>query len=232
MVSMKKVIKFLFAKDKTFAKGVCFHKLFFFFVIGCVFGCIWEESLEFVVQYTSTGTFHWITRRGLIYGELSPVYGWGVVLIIYLLMRRERAWYKNYLYGALIGGAFEYFASVIQEVLTGTVSWDYSREFMNINGRTTIPFMIVWGLLALLFVYIIYPLVSSLIEKIPYNIGMILFYALFAFVAIDMFLTLGAVARQVLRRYGYHPFTPLGNFFDYYYPDDRLNWVFNNAVLK
>lgn len=229
---MKKIINYLFASDKTFAKGLCFQKLFFFFIIGCVFGCIWEETLEFFFQYSTTGTFHWITRRGLIYGELSPVYGFGAVIIIYLLKRRERTWYKNFLYGALIGGAFEYVASFLQEVLTGYVSWDYSQEFLNINGRTTLPFMLVWGLLTLLFVYIIYPILSSLIEKIPYNLGMIIFYALLIFVIIDIFLSVGAVARQVLRRYGYHPYTPLGDFFDYFYPDERIARVYNNAILK
>ena len=229
---MKKVINYLFASDKTFAKGLCLQKLFFVFLFGCVFGCIWEEGLEFFVQYTSTGTFHFITRRGLIYGELSPVYGGGALLLTYLLMRKERAWYKNFLYGALIGGSFEYVASFIQETLTGYVSWDYSQEFMNINGRTTIPFMLVWGLLALLFVYIFYPFLSSLIEKIPYNLGMIIFYVLFVLVAIDIFISVGAVARQVLRRYGYHTFTPLGDFFDHFYPDERIARVYNNAVLK
>ena len=229
---MKKCINYLFASKKTFAKGVCFQKLFFFFIIGCVFGCVWEETLEFFVQYSSTGTFHWITRRGLIYGELSPVYGFGAALIVYLLNRRERSWYKNYLYGALIGGGFEYFANFLQEILTGAVSWDYSHEFMNINGRTTIPFMLVWGLLALLFVYIIYLFISSLIEKIPYNLGMIIFYILFILVAVDMFISIGAVARQVLRRYGYHPLSPVGEFFDYFYPDERIAQVYNNAVLK
>ena len=75
--------------EVLFAKGLCFQKLFFFFVIGCVFGCVWEETLEFLVQYSSTGTFHWVTRRGLIYFELSPVYGFGAAIIIYFLKRRD-----------------------------------------------------------------------------------------------------------------------------------------------
>ena len=229
---MKKIKNYLFASDKTFAKGLCLQKLFFVFLFGCFFGCIWEEALEFFMQYSTTGTFHFITRRGLIYGELSPVYGVGAVLLTYFLMRKERAWYRNFLYGALIGGSWEYAASLVQETFTNSVSWDYSQEFMNINGRTTIPFMLVWGLLTLLFIYILYPLLSSFIEKIPYNLGMILFYILFALVLLDILISLGVVVRQVLRRYGYRTYTPIGEFFDHFYPDERIAKVYNNAILK
>ena len=229
---MKKLGKYFFANKKDFAKGLCKEKLFFVFLFGCVFGCFYEELLDMFTQYSATGSFVWITKRGLLYGELSPVYGGGAVLLTYILMRKERAWYKNYLYGALIGGSFEYVMSLIQELLTGTVSWDYTGYLLNIGGRTTIPFMLFWGILALLFVYIFYPFLSYLIERIPYNLGKLLYYIFLVLVLLDMLISYGAVARQTLRRWGHSAYTPIGEFFDYYYPDERIAKAYTNSVFK
>jgi uncharacterized membrane protein len=227
---MKKIYNYLFSNKEVFAKGLCKEKIFFVFLFGCVFGCIYEESLNIIFSFINNGYAVWETRRGLIYGELSPIYGWGAALMTYILMIKNRKWYHNFILGSLIGGGFEYLISFLQETFTGSVSWNYSNEFLNINGRTTIPYMMVWGLLALLLIYIIYPFLSHLIELIPYNLGMILYKVLFIMVSIDMFISFGAVIRQYLRRLGYAPFTILGNIFDKYYPDSRLARVYTNAV--
>ena len=229
---MKKIKNYLFDKSKPFAKGMCKEKLFFIFVFGCVFGCIWEEALEMFTQYSATGTCTWVTRRGVIYGELSPVYGFGALGLAYFLGRKERPWYKNYVYGALIGGTFEYVASLIQEKFAGTISWDYSGFLLNINGRTTVPFMLFWGLMALMMVYIFFPILSRLIEKIPHNLGMIMFYVLLVFVSLDIVISFGAAFRQGLRHWGVKPVTPIGEIFDNVYNDERLAKIYNNSKFK
>lgn len=233
MSSVFEQMKNYFYEDKrVFAKGICKEKLFFIFIFGCLFGCAYEEILHLIVNYNATGLWVYSTRRGLIYGELSPIYGWGAALFVYILLRKKRKWYINFLYGSAIGGEFEYLISFLQETFTGSVSWDYSYHFLNINGRTTIPYMAVWGLLALLMIYVIYPILSKIIEKIPYNLGMILYYVLLTFIIIDMFLSFGATIRQGMRHNGIKSYTPLGKFFDYVYPDPRLAKVYTNAVIK
>ena len=47
-----------------------------------------------------------------------------------------------FLIGALGGGAVEYILSVLEELVLGTRSWDYSAYFLNIGGRTTLPYML------------------------------------------------------------------------------------------
>jgi len=229
---MRKIINYLFESKKVFAQGICKEKLFFIFLFGCVFGCVYEELLNVGFAYINNYPIEWVTRRGLIYGELSPVYGIGAVTLVYILCRRERAWYKNYMLGALAGGSIEYVTSFMQEKIFGTISWDYSGYLLSVGGRTTVPFMLFWGLLALLMVYIIYPLLSNIIEKIPYNLGMILYKVLFVLVFIDIFISFGAAVRQAFRRLGLKPFSPLGEFFDKYYFDERLARVYNNAIVK
>jgi uncharacterized membrane protein len=232
MVVLRKINNYFHANKKVFAQGLCKEKIFFIFLFGCLFGCVYEEILNMVFAYQAGNPVIWVTRRGLIYGELSPIYGWGAAIMIWLLMRKKRTWWQYLLYGGLIGDTFEYLISFLQETFTGSVSWDYSNEFLNINGRTTIPYILVWGICSLLLVYVFYPLVSRFVEQIPYNLGMIIYYVLIILVSLDMFLSFGAMIRLGLRHHGYPEITILGKFFDHYYPDERLAKCYTNLVFK
>ena len=216
------------SKKQIFAEGYSGKKLFLIFVIGSIFGALYEQILNLIKVYFATGEIVWSLRRGVIYGPFSPIYGAGAVLIVYFLVRPNYSKLKTFLYGALLGGAFEYIISFLQEVFTHTISWDYSNYFLNINGRTTIPFMIFWGLLTLIFAKYIYPFISKLIEKIPVNLGNIIFYILLIFLIIDMFISWTALIRSAMRRNNIEPITPVGEFYDKVYPDEYIKSVYTN----
>ncbi|MBS7021285.1 MAG: putative ABC transporter permease [Firmicutes bacterium] len=217
-------------EKKIFAKGLSFYKLFILFVIGCVVGTYYEQILTLIKHYIKDGSFVWEYRRGVIYGPFSPIYGAGTVLMIYILAKKKREWYQTFLYGSILGGAFEYAISFLQETFIGTVSWDYSSQLLNINGRTTVPIMIFWGVCSVLLVHFIYPWISNMIEKIPYDIGMMVSRVLLVFLILDMLISWSALIRQTLRRNHIKPFTVIGEFFDTYYPDEYLKKYFPNMV--
>lgn len=218
-------------KKEVFAKGMCFYKLFWIFLFGCIFGAYYEEILNLVIHYHYHHEFVWQLRRGVIYGPISPIYGMGAVLMIGLLGRKEREDWKTILYGALLGGAFEYLISFLQETFLGTVSWDYSKEFLNINGRTTIPYALVWGLLALVLVKIFYPSISGIVESLPIKFGKILTHILILLLSLDFIISWGALFRQMFRHNGCAPVTIIGEFFDKYYPDEILKESYTNMVI-
>lgn len=220
-------------KEKNvFAKGYSGKKLFLIFVIGSIFGALYEQILNLVKIYFATGNIVWELRRGVIYGPFSPIYGAGAVLIVYLLAKPNYSNLKTYIYGSLLGGGFEYIISFLQEVFTHTTSWDYSNYFLNINGRTTIPYMLVWGAFSLIFVKIVYPSISNMIEKIPIKIGNIIFYSLLIFLTLDMFVSWTALIRSALRRSNIEPITPVGRLYDKVYPDKVLSKSFPNMDFK
>lgn len=70
------------------------------------------------------------------------------------------------LVGGLAGGMLEFAMSLIQQYLLGSRSWNYANEPLNIGGRTTVPFMLFWGLLCYLIVRFILPLVLWLVHLI------------------------------------------------------------------
>jgi len=156
-------------EKKVFAKGLCFWKIFLLFVIGCIFGTLFEEILYFIQQKSFT------SRAGLIYGPFSPLYGFGVVLLLILLGKKNetRGIIKTFLLSSIIGGITEYIVSFLVEIFFQIRFWDYNGMVLNIHGRTTIPFMLAWGLFATIFLKFIYPHVSNWIEKIPRKVGII-----------------------------------------------------------
>ena len=209
-------------EEKKFASGMCFYKLFWVFLFGSLFGNYYEEILTLVVHYHYYHEFIWQLKRGVMYGPISPIYGFGALLMILILARNKRNDWKTFFYGALIGGSFEYLCSFFQEKILGTVSWDYTDEFLNIQGRTTIPFAFVWGLLALVMVKIFYPSISSIIEDLPVKFGKYLTNMLIVLLCLDIFVSWGSLFRQVFRQNGYQPVTVVGKFFDKYYTDDVI----------
>ena len=220
------------SKKSVFAEGYSFKKLFLIFVIGSVIGVLYEQLLNLVKIYFATGDIVWELRRGVIYGPFNPLYGLGAVLVIYLLARPNYSNIKTFIYGGLLGGIIEYSISLLQEIFTHTTSWDYSHHFLNIGGRTTIPFMIAWGIFTLIFVKVIYPYLSKWIEKIPVNIGNIIFYILLIFLIIDMFISWTALFRSAMRRNNIEPITPVGRIYDKVYPDHVLSKCFPNMDFK
>ncbi len=216
---------------KKFAEGRCFYKFFWIFLFGCVFGAYYEELLNLFMHYHFYHEWVWQLRRGVIWGPISPVYGFGAIIMIWLIGRRKRKDWQILLYGAILGGGFEYLISFLQETFLGTVSWDYSNEILNINGRTTIPFAIVWGLLALVLIKIIYPAISNVVESFPLKFGVILTNILIVLLAIDFTISWGALIRQTFRHNGYPAVSFVGKYFDTYFGDDILKKSYTNMVV-
>lgn len=219
-------------KKKTFAKGICFYKLFIIFIIASFLGSIYEELLHLFRFYMNKGIWDWSLRRGVIYGPFNIIYGFGAAAMVKILVPKTNDWRKVFVCGSLLGGIIEYGLSFLQQTFVGTVSWDYSDKFLNINGRTTIPYMMFWGLLALLLVYLVYPFISKMIERIPIKIGEIGTKILVVFMAIDMLLSFTAVIRQNLRHKNIPAYTIIGRLCDKYYPDEFLKKYYPNMQMK
>lgn len=211
-----------------FAEGLCFKKLFFIFLIGSVIGTIYEDLLIFVRTFLETGVGVWMMHRGVIYGPFNVIYGFGAALMCWLLLRKPYKNWQIFLYSALMGGAVEYLLSLGQELVIGTRSWDYSNQILDINGRTTLPIMLIWGAMGLVFIKVVYPWVSSLIEKIPPAVGENLFIVLLIFMIFNMVVSWSALIRQNLRHHEIRPLTPIGEFYDHYYPDEVLRRYYTN----
>lgn len=218
--------------ETKFAEGLCFKKFFFIFLLGSVIGALYEDVLIYVKTWIETGDGVFILHRGVIYGPFNVVYGFGAALMTWVLLRKKYNDWQIFGLAALLGGVVEYLISFLQETFTHTTSWDYSNLPLNINGRTTLPIMLVWGGMGLLLVKVLYPWFSRWLEKIPVRVGNTLFVVLLVFMLLDMLVSWSALIRQTLRHNDVPAFTPLGRFYDDCYNDRYLEKYFPNMVRK
>lgn len=206
-----------------------FNQIILIFAIGCIFGTYYEEIITLWKNLLNTGTLEWFSRRGLVYGPFSPVYGLGAVGIYLLFYRTRTDWQRCFVGGALLGGIFEYVLSLLQEWIFGTRSWDYSDRFLDIGGRTTIPYMLFWGLLVVLAVHWLFPMLERAYQRLEGR-GMNIFcVCLAAFLAFDIGMSLAANLRQTDRREGNEPSNRIEIFLDRHFPDERLKQIYDNA---
>lgn len=213
---------------KKLTKRTIFNHIILFFTIGCIFGTYWEEIMHLVTSFVSTGVPEWESRRGLVYGPFSPVYGIGAVLIYLLFYLPKLKAAACFVGGAIFGGALEFGLSVLQEWIFGTISWDYSDRLLNICGRTTIPYMIVWGGLVMIFVQWVYPYIDRVYNQIQTKNVNRICMVLAVFLAFDISMSVAATLRQTMRRAGDPADTRIEIFLDNRFPDERMKQIYSN----
>lgn len=197
-------------------------KAFWVFFIASIIGCI----IETIVCLVQKG--HFEVRQGLIYGPFIPVYGAGAVLYYFTITKIKGAG-KVFLASALLGGIIEYFFSYFQEKLFGTVSWDYSNLWFNINGRTSLLHCLYWGTGGVLFTKLIYPYVNQLIDNLNNKIAFqYMSGVLIVFMFFNICISYVAADRQLERREKIEATTSLDKLLDQYYPDKVMDTIYSN----
>ena len=179
----------------TFAKGICFDKMVWVFLISCVLGAV----IEMVYCWLVGGT--WMNRSSLVYGPFSIVWGFGAVLLT-IVLRRFAGKPDRYVFlaGFVVGGAYEYLCSVFTEIVFGTVFWDYSYMPLNIGGRTNVLYCLFWGILSVVWVKILYPPMDKAIEKMPPLLGKSITWVIVAAMLANCLLTGLAMLRYDRRQ--------------------------------
>ena len=135
---------------------MCFLFLLFSFV-----GWIWEGSLHAIEE----GNF---VNRGVLHGPWIPIYGTGCVLVLLLLKKLRRMPIAHFFATVLLCGTVEYLTGLVLELThDGQRWWDYSGYFMNIQGRVCLEGLLVFGIVGSLVVYVLAPIVDSIVARIP-----------------------------------------------------------------
>ena len=196
-------------------------KIFWIFVIGSVFGFFAE--MLYALVYTRALEI----RQGLVYGPFIQIYGIGAVAY-YILTLNVQEPKKAFFSGMIMGGALEYLCSFFQEIFFGTISWDYSNLFMNLNGRTSLLYCVYWGMIAVLYLKLVYPLLLK-IEPLIYKKGAKIITACFMiFMTFDIVISCMAGNRQKERHQNIPPKGIIDEFIDRNYPDELLDKIYNN----
>lgn len=211
----------------VFARGVCLDKLFWVFIICAFLG----DLIETLYCRVTGGV--WMSRSSVIYGWFSIVWGAGAALLTVVLQRLAKKDDRYvFLAGAVLGGVYEYMCSVFTEVFLGTTFWDYSWMPFNIGGRTNLLYCIFWGLLSVVWVKIIYPVISGWIEKLPPLKAKVGTWALILLMCCDALLSAAVMIRYVDRKAGQEAKNAIETFLDVNYPDDMVERVWPNMKIQ
>ena len=211
----------------VFAVGCSFYKLVCLFFLGAFLGDITET----IFCYVTAGEL--MSRSSVVYGPFSIVWGLGCVFLTAVLYQhRTRSDGYIFVFGTLLGGAYEYVCSVFTELVFGTIFWDYSAIPFNLGGRINLLYCFFWGIAAVIWLKKLYPFFAKWIERIPKKIGVAVSWVLIVFMVFDIIMSGLAMTRYTVRK---TENTPASNgvelFLDEHFPDERMERIYPNAII-
>lgn len=163
-------------------KSLSIWKIFAYFVIYSFLGFIVETIYGFVI----TGAIE--SRQSIMYAPLCSIYGVGAVAMIIILRYFDKNNYILFIAGYIVGSMVEYIISWVGELWLHTRWWDYSDNFLNINGRICLTFSVFWGVLSILLIRTINPKVDIFIDWISNKMGKKISRILVSCIVLFMFL--------------------------------------------
>lgn len=196
-----------------------FNKAVVIYLLGGLVGTVWETLLNLC---SGDG---FVFCNGSIFTPFNFVYGVGALFIIACMHNLTKVW-QVYLIGCFGGGFVEYILNFLEEKILGTHSWDYSDKLLNINGRTTLLYMAVWGLLCVAVIFLVYRPLVNFVNSLPTRTVRIVAVVALIVIVLDLTVTVGAMLRYVGRNTGKEAISQVGMFIDRVFDDEFMQLRF------
>ncbi len=136
-----------------------------------------------------------MVNRGFMIGPYCPIYGVGVLLIIFLLKDYTNNFLVLFVLATVLCMILEYLTSYVMEKWFNARWWDYSDRKFNLNGRICLETTIPFGLGAMLVMYAVNPFLTNLLNKIPNNITIILGIVLMVIFLVDWIVSFSVITK-------------------------------------
>ena len=179
---MKKYKDYL-NKDHNFDKLTMLGIFCLIIVISGIFGWLYEV----IFYYFNSGMTEVYFRGGNFLPWIN-IYAMGAVLIYFLTYKKRKKPLFVFIVSIISTGILEYIGGYFMEHIMQIKCWDYSKEilsFGSINGYVCIRSVLVFGISALLLMYIIVPFCFYLAKKMPKKAFLILSYTICAIFLFD-----------------------------------------------
>lgn len=153
-------------------------KYFLYFITYSFLGWLMEVCYVYIREKK-------FVNRGFLIGPICPIYGYGVLTIIFLIGKDISDVLGVFLKAILICSILEYFTSYFMEKIFKARWWDYSKRKFNINGRICLETMVPFGILGCTVVYLLHPLVVRLISIFPSTLTIVIAVIIFIIYLVD-----------------------------------------------
>ena len=158
-----------------------YHVLAFFLIYSCIGWC-----LEVIYAAATTGQ---LVNRGFLNGPVCPIYGFGMVIVLFALTPLQNSILLLYIGGVILPSALELVGGWLLYKVYHTRWWDYSDFPFNIGGYICLEFCLLWGVGTLVVMRIVHPVIANFVDMIPPFVGLVLMCVLYAVYAADVVVT-------------------------------------------
>ena len=164
---------------------VCGFSLYQVFAYFLIYSCLgW--CLEVIYAAVTTGQ---LINRGFLNGPVCPIYGFGMVIVLFALTPLSHSLLLLYLGGVILPSALELVGGWALYKLYHTRWWDYSDDPFNIGGYICLEFSLLWGVGTLIVMKLVHPIIADAVALIPPLVGLVLMFLLYAIYAADTIAT-------------------------------------------
>ena len=164
---------------------VCGFSLYHIFAFFLIYSCLgW--CLEVIYAAATTGQ---LVNRGFLNGPVCPIYGFGMIIVLFALTPLQNSVLALYIGGVILPSALELVGGWALEKIYHTRWWDYSDFPFNIGGYICLEFCLLWGVGTLVVMKAIHPVIAGFVDMIPQFAGLILMCILYAVYAVDVVAT-------------------------------------------
>jgi len=161
--------------------NICFY--FFMFYCFSIFGWF-VECVDCSIEQKK-----FVHDRGFLIGTYCPIYGFGAMYMHFFLSRYYNEPITLFVMAVVGTSLIEYITSFLMEKIFKARWWDYSNMKYNFEGRICLRNSVLFGILGLVFIYLLNPAFMFAVKKIPENILIIISIVLFITFLIDNILT-------------------------------------------
>ncbi|MCD8214351.1 MAG: hypothetical protein LUC97_01700 [Clostridiales bacterium] len=134
-----------------------------------------------------------LINRGFLNGSWCPIYGFGTIIILYLLTSLEDNILLLFIGSVLSASLLEFLTGFVLQKIYNTRWWDYTDRPFNIKGYVCLECSLFWGLAGVLLIKVLNPLIEAPIRLIPLWLGLIITVVLTAVFIFDCIMTVLAM---------------------------------------
>jgi uncharacterized membrane protein len=170
-----------FLTDTVVCGFSLYHILAYFLIYSCIGWC-----LEVIYAAATTGQ---LVNRGFLNGPVCPIYGFGMIIVLFALTPLQHSILLLYIGGVILPSALELVGGWALYKLYHTRWWDYSDYPFNIGGYICLEFSLLWGVGTLIVMKLVHPIIADAVAFIPPLVGLILMFLLYVLYAADTIAT-------------------------------------------
>ena len=210
---------------------ISYQKIYWLFIFGGLFGLV-LEGFWCLIQHGS-----WENHMIFIWEPLCGIYGYGAAgCYIGAVLLKKLPLIVRFLSFSFIGTTVEFVGGFLLDHGLHMRAWDYSDTFMNISGYVNLKMTILWGILGILFSYLL-PLFEKVFDKMRGKVWRVACAGLTVFLVADMVVTSMCLVRWRDRHEGVPADNRIEQVIDDIYPDEAMekrfcNWYFIDDVSK